>query len=475
MFGWLRPRCPVEPELKLWIERRMAWLTDRFGWEHLLARSVILPCDEYFPDPYEPTEQGARTMLERLCHYMDVAPDRVELLLYSSRRVPELEAGKHAVGLYEEDQGRHIVAVEERQLLDPGALAATLSHELAHAVLLSNGYLHGNESDHEPLTDLFTVFQGLGVLTANAFLRDANYRYGNWEGWHISRQGYLGFDAFSYALALFAWVREERGKNWESSLRSDVRAFFRRGRTFLEKTEDSTYSRSDALRPEWLVGYPILPNHDRSDFGEPQGPVDAEDTHPTGDEQLIPIDDAFSCGVLALNSGHFEEAVEHFMRVLQTSPSDEEAYLHRGEAYLGLEAYEAAFEDACACVELAPDDVDGIFLRGRALFYLGAFDDAIADFEYLIGVEGRGNEGLWRKWRYHYWRGRLYIAEGWPEEALRAFSRAANFAPTQVEPFIHRCRLYEQMGREEEAQADREMAFHLDAEIAEQELGPRSS
>ena len=58
MFGWFRPQCPVDPELKLWIERRMAWLTDRFGWDYLLARPVILPTDEFFPDLYEPTEQG---------------------------------------------------------------------------------------------------------------------------------------------------------------------------------------------------------------------------------------------------------------------------------------------------------------------------------------------------------------------------------------------------------------------------------
>lgn len=472
MFGWVRPKCPVQPELKLWIERRMAWLTDHFGWNYLTARQVILPSDEYFPDLYNPNEQGARTILDRLCGYMDVDPDRVDLHFYSNRSAPELQAGTHAAGLYEENQGRHVVTVEESQLLEPAALAATLTHELAHAVLLSNGHLHGNETDHEPLTDLFTVFQGLGALTANAFLRDANYRFGNWEGWSISRLGYLGFDAFSYALALFAWVRQERGKNWEPSLRSDVRALFRRSRRYLERTEDSTFSRSSALRPEWSVTYPSLPKQDQPNSDDPRESIDQEVSHSVDDEESISVDDTFSCGVLALNARSFVEAVDCFTSVIQEAPEDEEAYLHRGEAYLGLKAYDNAFEDACTCVELDPDDVDGVFLRGRALAYLEAYEDAAADFEYLIRQEGRGIEGVARKWRYHYWRGRLFVVEGEPQKALKAFNRAVNFAPLNVEPFIHRSRLHEQMGREDEARADLEMAFQLDAEAAELEFGP---
>ena len=449
MFGWGRPRCPVTPELKLWIERRMAWLTDRFGWDYLTARPAILPNDEYFPDSYDPTARAARAMLNRLCGYMDIDADRVELRLYSDRPAPGLEAGAHAAGLYSTEGGLHIVAVEETQLLDPGVLAAILTHELAHSVLLSTQVLHGNEPDHEPLTDLFTVFQGLGALTANAFLRSANYREGNWEGWSVSRLGYLGFDAFSYALALFAWVRGERGKNWEPFLRGDVRTCFKKSVSYLDKTEDTTFSRLDALRPDWLVGYPgLTEGKHRADTHAEREPTAEGESDPFGDRtDPISFNDTFSVGILALNAGDFAEAVRYFCGVLKEAPDDEEAYLHRGEAYLGLEEYDLAMEDACKCVELDPDDVDGVFLRGRALFHLGAFNDAVADFEYLIRMEGRGSEGWWRKWRYHYWRGRLFVVNGQAQEALRAFSRAINFAPTQAEPFVHRSRLCERIVR----------------------------
>ena len=473
MFGWLRPRCPVEPELKLWIERQMAWLTDRFGWDYLLARPIILPDDEFFPDLYEPTEQGVRTMLVRLCGYMGVDPAFVDLDLYSNRSAPEVESRQpEAAGLYESFEGRHAVSVEERQILDPANLTATLTHELGHVILLSQGYLHGDEPDHEPLTDLFTVFQGLGALTANAFLRDTSYHVGNLEGWSISRFGYLGHEAFGYALALFAWVRQERRGAWESALRRDIRSGFRKGRTYLERTDDSTFSRSKALRAEWLVEYPgTSEQRNKVDEDGDRDSLDEDNTREEDEAGNVPHDDAFSHGIVALSSGTYSEAVAYFTSAIEEDPEDEEAFLHRGEAHLAMGDFEDALDDACTSMELDPDDLDGVFLRGRVFFHLGDYDDAIADFEYLVQEESRGIEAIARKWRGHYWLGRVCSSRGEEKRALKEFSRAINFAPTEVEPFIHRSRLLKQMGRTGEARADRETAFRLNGEVAAREFG----
>jgi tetratricopeptide (TPR) repeat protein len=471
VFGWLRPRCPVDPELKLWIERRMAWLTDRFGWDHLLARPVILPSDEYFPDPYEPTEQGARTVLDRLCVHIGIDPDEVDLAFYSNQFAPKLEAGFEAIGLYETIDGRHHVAVEERQILEPAHLAATLTHELGHAILLSQGHLHGSEPDHEPLIDLFTVFQGLGVLSANAVLRDTNY----WTD-GMCRTGYLSFEAFSYAMALFTWVRQEKTRGWEAALRGDVRTLFKKGRGYLEKTEDSTFSRSMALRAEWLVAYPVLPAQE-SRVSE-NGNLDrSAEASPVANDELEDEShhDAFTHGIVAMNAKDYSEAIARFTDAIEEDSEDAEAYLHRGEAYLSLGGLDSALDDACSCMELDADDLDGVFLRGRVFFHLGDLEDAIADFEYLIQEEGRGIEALSRKWRGHYWLGRVFAVQGETKSALTAFSRAVNFAPTEVDPFIHRSRLFEQMGQEAEACADREMAYRLNGEVAEMEFGPPDS
>ena len=380
-------------------------------------------------------------MLDRLSEYMGIDPSQVDLGIYSSQSAPDLEAGPEAVGLYDTVEGRHNVAVEEKQILDPTNLAATLTHELAHAILLSQGHLHGEEPDHEPLTDLFTVFQGLGALTANAFLRDTSYHVGNWEGWSIARFGYLGYDAFGYALALFAWVREEWSRPWETALRRDIRTLFKKGQNYLERTDDSTFSRSRALRADWLVAYPGLPEQENGAYADgDRDPLEEESQHGNDELENASHYDIFTYGIVALNAGEYSEAVAYFTRAIEEDSEDEEAYLHRGEAYLGLGEYDIALDDACTSMELDPDDLDGIFLRGRVFFHLGNFDDAIADFEYLIQEESRGIEAIARKWRGHYWLGRVFAAQGEEKRAFMEYSRAINFAPTEVEPFIHRSR-----------------------------------
>src|SRR2546429_487799 len=92
-----------------------------------------------------------------------------------------------------------------RESLGPGthALAATAAHELGHVLLLGQGRLSPDAEDHEQLTDLLTVFLGLGVFTANTRVRSASSHEGLTESFSIRRLGYLGQPQTGYALALF--------------------------------------------------------------------------------------------------------------------------------------------------------------------------------------------------------------------------------------------------------------------------------
>ncbi len=99
------------------------------------------------------------------------------------------------------------------------SLVATIAHELGHVHLLGDGRISADEEDHEPLTDLLTVFLGVGIFPANSVIRDVNWHSGNMEGWSISRQGYLTAPMFAYALALFAYIRGEYKASWSKHLR----------------------------------------------------------------------------------------------------------------------------------------------------------------------------------------------------------------------------------------------------------------
>lgn len=116
---------------------------------------------------------------------------------------------------------------------DPVALVGTMAHELGHVHLLGHGRVSEDAEDHEPLTDLLTVFFGMGVFTANSVIRENYWSAGQVSGWSMGRRGYLGMHQYGYAFARFARARSEDGSDWSRELRLDVRTAFRDAMRFL--------------------------------------------------------------------------------------------------------------------------------------------------------------------------------------------------------------------------------------------------
>jgi len=82
-------------------------------------------------------------------------------------------------------------------------MVAVLAHEIAHIKLPGENRMEEND---ERITDLTTIFFGLGIFNANAaFQTFADSKYYGW-----SQSGYLTQMEWGYALSLFAFVREEQ-------------------------------------------------------------------------------------------------------------------------------------------------------------------------------------------------------------------------------------------------------------------------
>jgi Pentapeptide repeats (8 copies) len=231
------PQCPVEPAVQQWIESRMGWLIDQFGIDRLHDAEVILPTEDYFPDDFNSSKEYARVVLERVCNYVEIAPTSVELHFYEDRN-PHLN--RRTAGSYEAVEGKYRIWIEANNLDDPIALVATMAHELAHIHLLGHGRISAETQDHEPLTDLLTVFLGMGVITANSVIREKYWDAGTFSSWSIARQGYLTMPMYGYALALFARARGEHQPSWERHLRGDVLSAFRKARRFLAEPRCNT-------------------------------------------------------------------------------------------------------------------------------------------------------------------------------------------------------------------------------------------
>jgi len=127
-----------------------------------------------------------------------------------------------------------LIGVHQSLLKDPMMVVATVAHELGRVILLDGGHLSREVDDMEPMTDLLTVFLGLGIFTANACCRFKKFRSDHYEGWSMNRLGYLPEVVYGYALAVFARERGEDDPTWIAHLSTNVQSYFQRSAAWLE-------------------------------------------------------------------------------------------------------------------------------------------------------------------------------------------------------------------------------------------------
>lgn len=245
MLSWFSPKCPVDPHAKAWVEERLLWLADEFGLDVFTRRALILPLEEFFPDPYNTSDEAVRVLLDRVCRYMDADPARVELKLFDNPNPLWLvnDRGQYlptAAGLYEERRHKTFIRLETSQLHEPMTLVGTIAHELAHLRLLGERRIRDDVFDNELLTDLTVVFHGLGIFLANV-PRSWESQITTWPGTQAKRPEYMTQPMFGYALAHLAWFRGEQKPKWAKHLRLDARACFKQGLRYLWATRDSKF------------------------------------------------------------------------------------------------------------------------------------------------------------------------------------------------------------------------------------------
>ena len=215
-----------EPDEQDWILDGLRELVAKAGFTPFVLAPVVEPTDEFFPDPYVPGLASLRAMTRRLMDYAGLESHEMDFETFVAKR--RLEMDEH--GLLRDrghdgtaawfagiDGSRCLFGISEQQLPEPDVLAATMSHEVAHAWRRIHGLETEDRDTEEMLTDLTTVYLGLGILTGNGA-----YRYrasgeltGGWAitRWTTQQGGYLPVQAMAFALAAQALAR---GGQWKA-------------------------------------------------------------------------------------------------------------------------------------------------------------------------------------------------------------------------------------------------------------------
>jgi hypothetical protein len=232
LFG---ARPPVGDRERLWIEKMLAWCVDQFGREALEA-DVLTPTPRFFPSAYKGTPEDILSVVDLVRAHLRVDSTEISVALYDGRPPPQLPgtatgARSSVAGHYSIRDGVGVIAIALEDAPDPRRLVAVAAHELCHHKLLYRGIARADEQDHEPLTDLATVFFGLGVFTANAAF---SFTQGS-HGWRRRQLGYINQPMFGYALARVATLRGERDPEWARHLGTNPRGYFKQAARYLDK------------------------------------------------------------------------------------------------------------------------------------------------------------------------------------------------------------------------------------------------
>lgn len=236
MFG--KPQSPVDPDLEEWIEWRLSWLEDKFGLDPVVKSPTITPTEQFFPLRLD-TEDGARKTFGLVCGYMGVEPGDVQLEFIVGDKtrhfLPEvIQSWKsNAPAGTWDNSVAHRIRINRDTLTDSMAFVATVAHELGHEILIGKGLMTGDEDDHEPLTDLLTVYFGLGIFGANSVIHFRQFQDLAMQGHEWSRRGYLSMEEWAYGLAHYACARDEEKPKWLAHLRPDARALFMQSMKYL--------------------------------------------------------------------------------------------------------------------------------------------------------------------------------------------------------------------------------------------------
>jgi tetratricopeptide (TPR) repeat protein len=466
MFGWFELKSPLAAEQRRWINERFAWLRSQFG-EDRLRGIVVTPTDRFFPGRYTPTAEGAAMLLDRLCGYMDVDRNRLDLQLYTSPSAdpvpaafnPILQRG-YALGAFQEEEGRITIWLEQSRLTEPDSAVSTLAHELGHVHLLADKRCDRSTPDHEPLTDLLAVYFGLGIFVANNAIREVNWRTGNVEGWSLSRQGYLNMPEHAYALALYALSRGEHHPHWLKFLRPDLRALFKTESKYLAS---SGILSSAAAVPHAPTMVALAGAVDRDAEGAVDDTPDEQDRSAAEEPEppsMKRSDWYFTQGTLHASQGEHDLALGAFSQALQLNPRDPEFWLHRGQSHLRLGQIDDAI-DACSwSLAYEPDDLAARCCRAQAYLWLGRHDHARKDMDEARRVDKRDAQ-------VYYLRGLAHLGLGNNRRAIADLKKARRFAPTWAEIYLARSRAYEALGKTRRAHADLAEAIRRDPAFAD--------
>jgi len=244
------PECPIDSEMRLWMENAFLWLASEFGQDNIAKKAMLHPTPQDFAISYDGSKESLLRTAEIIAKQMEIDFNQLDIEVYEQNiqefkgdfgyrfwtEVDKESDEKLSAGLYfgKNESGRYDVLIEKKNLIDPTNLVATLAHEFSHIKLLGEQRIHEND---EYLTDLTVVIFGLGIFNANAAFKE----HRSFDSYGYNSTGYLRQREWGYALALYAYFRREENSDWVKYLTPNVKSDFKKSTVFINRNQDRVF------------------------------------------------------------------------------------------------------------------------------------------------------------------------------------------------------------------------------------------
>ncbi|HSS97108.1 MAG TPA: tetratricopeptide repeat protein, partial [Terriglobales bacterium] len=220
-----------------------------------------------------------------------------------------------------------------------------------------------------------------------------------------------------------------------------------------------------------------------SAVGQSQDPLQGADP-----KDKIEISNILHEGMIAVEDGHYNEAIPMLQHVLADSPAITAAQLQLGIALARTKRYNEAIPALKKAIELVPDAVQAKYELALALYDTGAWNESVPYFEdvakkrpkwvdaqySLASVYARTKRveqavELLNKvleispdhFRANLLLGRIIYLQGDPAAALLRLEKATQIAPNSGEAHSFLADAYSQLGRDTDATRERERSKSL--------------
>ncbi len=164
-------------------------------------------------------------------------------------------------------------------------------------------------------------------------------------------------------------------------------------------------------------------------------------------------------GLIYLNSGHSDEALQDFNRAVSLDARNEEAYLNRGHYYFQQKNYERALQDFNAILQFNPYFVDSYVNRGTVNFVRKNYDAAMQDFSIAIRLDPTFA-------RAYASRGVVFSIAKQYDRALNDYNKAIDLDPFYGPSFINRSLNHRDMKQFDKALEDALKARELGVKVS---------